>query len=32
MQDLKRLGVLDDPESQKADALEQWRSFIEDSQ
>lgn len=29
MQDLQKLGVLNDPESQKADALEQWRGFIE---
>lgn len=27
--DLKRIGVLDDPESQTADALEQWTEFIE---
>lgn len=27
---LKEVGVLDDPESQKADALESWRSFVED--
>ncbi|AAG18807.1 hypothetical protein PNP59_00755 [Halobacterium salinarum] len=26
---LKEVGVLDDPESQKADALESWRSFVE---
>lgn len=26
---LKELGVLDDPESQKADALERWRGFVE---
>lgn len=28
---LKKLGVLNDPDSQKADALESWRSFIENS-
>ncbi|USZ69410.1 hypothetical protein NGM10_06655 [Halorussus salilacus] len=28
---LKKLGVLDDPDSQKADALESWRDFIEKS-
>ena len=27
--DLKKLGVLDDPESQKAEAVESWRGFIE---
>ena len=27
---LKELGVLDDPESQKADALESWRSWVEE--
>lgn len=27
---LTDIGVLDDPESQKADALESWRSFIEE--
>jgi hypothetical protein len=32
MQDLQKLGVLDDPESQKADALEEWRGFIEGGQ
>jgi len=26
---LKDLGVLDDPESQKADAVEDWRNFLE---
>lgn len=26
--DLKKLGVLDDPDSQKADALSKWRGFI----
>lgn len=26
---LKNLGVLEDPESQKADALDQWRQFVE---
>jgi len=26
---LKSLGVLDDPESQKVDAMEKWRAFIE---
>ena len=28
-QSLKKLGVLDDPESSKADKMESWRSFIE---
>ncbi|WP_192498359.1 hypothetical protein [Halorussus halophilus] len=28
---LQKLGVLDDPESQKVTALETWRGFIEDS-
>lgn len=27
--DLRKYGVLDDPESQKADALEQWREYID---
>lgn len=26
---LKEVGVLDDPESRKADAFEQWRFFVE---
>ena len=26
---LKEVGVLDDPKSQKADALKSWRSFVE---
>lgn len=29
MQDLQKLGVLDDPESAKADALDSWRQFVE---
>lgn len=27
--DLKKIGVLDDPESQKADALAEWKSYVE---
>lgn len=29
VQDLKSLGVLQDPESKKADALDSWRKFVE---
>lgn len=29
MTDLKRLGLLNDPETQKADALAEWRDYIE---
>lgn len=29
---LKQLGVLNDPESQKAEAIDSWRSFVDDSQ
>lgn len=29
VEDLQSLGLLDDPESQKADAIDRWRDFIE---
>lgn len=29
MSNLKKIGVLDDPESQKADSLNSWRGFVE---
>ena len=29
VQDLKKLGALNDPESQKADAVSEWREFVE---
>lgn len=29
MQDLKDLGVLNDPESKKADAMSEWRAFLD---
>ena len=29
MQDLKNLGVLNDPDSKKADALESWKEFVD---
>lgn len=31
VQMLKDIGVLDDPDSQKADALEQWRRWVDDA-
>jgi len=31
-QNLKELGVLDDPESAKADSVESWRQFLEDGE
>jgi hypothetical protein len=30
IQNLKQLGVLEDPETKKANALDQWRSFVDD--
>lgn len=29
MQDLQKLGVLNDPETQKADALQEWKKFVD---